>query len=83
MPDPHALDLTLKVNDVVRQHTSTSLMIFRIDEIVSFLSTIFTLSAGDLIFTGTPEGVGRIAIGDRLELSLGDVVTACFEVGVS
>jgi 2-keto-4-pentenoate hydratase/2-oxohepta-3-ene-1,7-dioic acid hydratase in catechol pathway len=83
VPDPHALDLTLKVNGIVRQHANTSLMIFRIDEVISYLSTIFTLSAGDLIFTGTPEGVGRLVVGDRLDLALGDIVTACFEVGAT
>jgi 2-keto-4-pentenoate hydratase/2-oxohepta-3-ene-1,7-dioic acid hydratase in catechol pathway len=83
VPDPHGLDLTLKVNGAVRQHSNTSLMIFRIDEVISYLSSIFTLSAGDLIFTGTPEGVGRLAVGDCLELSLGDIVTASFEVGVA
>ena len=78
--DPHAVDLVLKVNGTVRQRSNTSLMIFRVDQLVSYLSTIFSLCSGDLIFTGTPEGVGPIASGDRLEMSLGDLVTATFEV---
>jgi 2-keto-4-pentenoate hydratase/2-oxohepta-3-ene-1,7-dioic acid hydratase in catechol pathway len=81
VPDPHNLDLSLTVNGEMRQKTNTSLMIFKVDEIISWLSSVFTLSCGDLIFTGTPEGVGQISPGDRLELALGDVVKASFEVG--
>lgn|SRR5512140_2001562 len=80
VPDPHSLEISLRVNGELRQQASTSQMIFRVDDVVSYLSTIFRLSAGDLIFTGTPEGVGPIAPGDRLDLKLGDVVKACFEV---
>lgn len=78
--DPHDLELVLRVNGEVRQQSSTSNMIFRIEEIVAYASTIFTLQCGDLIFTGTPEGVGPIVPGDRLHLNLGDIVDARFEV---
>jgi 5-carboxymethyl-2-hydroxymuconate isomerase len=81
VPDPHDLDLVLKVNGHIRQKSSTALMIHRVDEIIAYLSTVFTLSCGDIIFTGTPEGVGSVHPGDRLELSLGgDLITATFEV---
>ena len=80
VPDPHALDLALRVNGEVRQKSSTSLMMLRVDETVAWLSTIFTLCRGDLIFTGTPEGVGPIHPGDRLDLSLGGLVSASFQV---
>lgn len=78
--DPHALELVLRVNDVVRQQSSTSLMMFRLDDTVSWLSSFFTLCRGDLIFTGTPEGVGPIHPGDRLDISLGGLVAASFQV---
>jgi acylpyruvate hydrolase len=75
VPDPHALELSLKVNGVLRQRSSTANMIFRVEFIVSYLSSIFTLEAGDLIFTGTPEGVGKVVPGDQLEASLESVGT--------
>jgi 2-keto-4-pentenoate hydratase/2-oxohepta-3-ene-1,7-dioic acid hydratase in catechol pathway len=71
--DPHNLTLTLKVNGQTRQQASTGSMIFRIDQIIAYLSTIFTLERGDLIFTGTPEGVGQVRSGDILEAELTSV----------
>jgi acylpyruvate hydrolase len=73
--DPHALELSLKVNGVLRQRSSTANMIFRVEYIVSYLSSIFTLEAGDLIFTGTPEGVGPVVPGDQMQASLESVGT--------
>jgi acylpyruvate hydrolase len=64
--DPHTLRISLRVNDVVRQQSNTSNMIFRLDEIIEYVSSIFTLEPGDLIFTGTPEGVGPALPGDTL-----------------
>ncbi len=81
--DPHDLDLVLTVNGEVRQKASTSRMVFRLDEIVAYASTIFTLECGDLIFTGTPEGVGPVRPGDRLHMKLGDLVEARFVVASS
>lgn len=66
LPDPHGVTLRLSVNNVVRQEGSTSKMMMTIPAIVSYLSTIFTLERGDCIFTGTPEGVGRVDPGDRI-----------------
>jgi 5-carboxymethyl-2-hydroxymuconate isomerase len=71
--DPHNLILTLKINGQTRQQAGTGAMIFRIDRIIAYLSTIFTLERGDLIFTGTPEGVGRVRSGDILEAELTSV----------
>lgn len=56
----------LKNGDVV-QEGNTSDMIFTVDEIIAYVSKFFTLKTGDMIFTGTPAGVGPLAIGDRLE----------------
>ena len=47
-------------------------MIFDFDELISYLSIFFTLKTGDLIFTGTPAGVGPVQIGDKLEGFIGD-----------
>ena len=68
--DPHALDLSLKVNGTVRQHTNTSKMNFKVDDLVSFLSSVFTIEEGDIIYTGTPEGVAQVAAGDVLEAEI-------------
>jgi 2-keto-4-pentenoate hydratase/2-oxohepta-3-ene-1,7-dioic acid hydratase in catechol pathway len=65
--DPQALTIELRVNGDVRQHGTTAHMIFPIARLVSYLSSVFTLEPGDLIYTGTPEGVGPIRDGDRLE----------------
>jgi len=78
--DPHNLTLTLKVNGSIRQHSTTGKMIFGIDEIISYLSTVFTLETGDLIFTGTPEGVGPVHSGDVLEATLGDIARCRVEI---
>ena len=72
---PESLDISLKVNGIVRQHSNTSEMIFSIEEIISYMSSIFSLEAGDLIFTGTPEGVGEVISGDQLEAELESVGT--------
>lgn len=71
--NPHNLDITLKVNGVVRQHSNTRNMIFSIEEMIAYISSIFTLEVGDLIFTGTPEGVGGVVSGDQLEAELESV----------
>jgi len=68
--DPHALEITLKVNGQIRQHSNTSNMIFKIDFILAFLSSIFTLEEGDVIYTGTPEGVGPVVSGDTVEAEI-------------
>ncbi len=73
--DPHALEITLRVNGVVRQHSNTSKMMFRVEEMISYISSIFSLEAGDLIYTGTPEGVGGVVSGDLLEAELESVGT--------
>jgi acylpyruvate hydrolase len=71
--NPQALDMTLRVNGTVRQRANTGEMIVRIDRTIAYLSTIFTLEPGDLLFTGTPAGVGRVVTGDLLEAEITDV----------
>lgn len=66
------LMIELTVNGDVRQQDSTSLMIFDPASIISHLSHQFTLTPGDLIFTGTPKGVSAVAPGDLITATLGD-----------
>jgi len=65
--DPHSLEIGLKVNGKLRQLGQTSEMIFKIPEIIEYVSSIMTLEPGDIIATGTPEGVDRIEHGDVIE----------------
>lgn len=66
IPDPGAIAFALEVNGAVRQRGSSSDMLFTLAELITYLSSIFTLQPGDLIFTGTPSGVGPLKRGDRL-----------------
>jgi 2-keto-4-pentenoate hydratase/2-oxohepta-3-ene-1,7-dioic acid hydratase in catechol pathway len=71
--DPHNLGIRLRLNGETMQDSKTSQLIFRVDEVISYLSQIFTLEPGDLIFTGTPPGVG-MARKPPVWLKPGDVV---------
>lgn len=73
VPDPHALGIRLRLNGETMQDSNTSQLIFRADEVIAYLSQIFTLEPGDLIFTGTPPGVG-MARKPPVWLKDGDVV---------
>ncbi len=64
--DPQDLKISLMVNGDIRQAGETSDMIFPVAHLVAYCSTIFTLLPGDLIYTGTPEGVGPVQAGDEL-----------------
>lgn len=77
--DPLAARFTLHVNDVLRQQGDTTLMRFSVPFLVSYLSQLYGLRAGDLIYTGTPAGVGQLQPDDRLALDLG-VVQAQWQV---
>ncbi len=68
--NPDNLEITLRVNGRERQHSNTSNMIYKIDYIIAFLSSIFTLEEGDIIYTGTPEGVGKVVAGDVIEAEI-------------
>ncbi len=62
--------ISLKVNGVQKQHDQLNKMIHKPAEIVHYISSLMTLEKGDLIFTGTPKGVGKVESGDRLEAEL-------------
>ncbi|MBR9978310.1 MAG: fumarylacetoacetate hydrolase family protein [Bacteroidetes bacterium] len=71
--DLNALRFTLHVNNTLRQEGDTSLMIFSVQRIIAFISSLVSLQPGDLIFTGTPHGVSAVAPGDILKLALDDL----------
>ncbi|MFT7588905.1 MAG: acylpyruvate hydrolase [Limisphaerales bacterium] len=64
-------EFVMDLNGEERQHGKTSDLIFPIPMLIGYLSTYFTIEKGDLLFTGTPAGVGPVSTGDRLEAWLG------------
>lgn len=68
--DLNNLDFELKINDEIRQQGNTGMMLFSYNYIIAFVSQYITLKKGDLIFTGTPEGVGQVHPGDKLAATL-------------
>jgi len=73
--------LELRVNGQVRQQSDIDKLIWSIPELIADLSTFYHLQPGDLIFTGTPEGVGPVVAGDRLEGSVEGVGRIALEIG--
>jgi 2-keto-4-pentenoate hydratase/2-oxohepta-3-ene-1,7-dioic acid hydratase (catechol pathway) len=67
-----SLSIRLYVDGHLRQHGSYRDTIFKVEEIIEYISQLFTLERGDLIFTGTPEGVASISAGDKLKAELLD-----------
>lgn len=78
--DLHSIDFSLEVNGLQRQAGNSSRMLFSFTEILVYVSQFFTLKTGDLIYTGTPEGVASVAIGDRLTGKIGDRPMFDFEI---
>lgn len=78
IPNPHNLNLSLKVNGVEKQNSNTQFMLFNIHDLIEDLSTVFTLEPGDIIATGTPAGVGA-GRSPQEWLWDGDVVEATVE----
>ena len=73
VPDPDALALTLDQNGERRQQANTGGMVYGVARLIEFASSFYTLYPGDLIFTGTPEGVGPVKPGDVLVASVGNL----------
>ena len=69
-PYPHNISFSLEVNGVVRQLGNSSMMLYSIDYLISFVSKYFTLKTGDLLFTGTPKGVSAVQVGDLITASI-------------
>jgi 2-keto-4-pentenoate hydratase/2-oxohepta-3-ene-1,7-dioic acid hydratase in catechol pathway len=78
--NPGELTFTLKVNGEVRQQGDTRHMLFKLPTLIHYLSTVYGLSEGDLIYTGTPAGVAALHSGDQVELTLGGCVSAKWSV---
>jgi len=71
-PDIYNINFRLDINGETRQQGNTNMLLFSFESIIAFVSRYITLKKGDLIFTGTPAGVGRVKVGDRLEGYIGD-----------
>ncbi len=78
--DPGNISIRLDINGKTVQKGNSSQMIFSFDQIISYISQFITLKIGDLIFTGTPAGVGPVSIGDRLQAWLNDELLLDFYV---
>jgi 2-keto-4-pentenoate hydratase/2-oxohepta-3-ene-1,7-dioic acid hydratase in catechol pathway len=70
IPDPHDLDLALRVNGTVKQTSNTRQLIFTIPDLIYHLSKRISLQPGDVISTGTPEGISPIEPGDVMEAEI-------------
>lgn len=79
-PDVKDMEIKLEVNEDLRQRTNCSDLIWSVPEIISFLSQDIPLAAGDLIYTGTPSGVGKLVQGDIIKASLNSLVSLSFKV---
>lgn len=73
--DPRDLTLQTRVNGALRQDVSISDLIFGIPELIAYTSSVMTLWPGDVIFTGTPAGVGPVTSGDLIEVTVSDIGT--------
>ncbi|MCH7658384.1 MAG: fumarylacetoacetate hydrolase family protein [Bacteroidetes bacterium] len=74
------IDFKLEINDRTVQHGNTRDLIFPFDELIAYVSRFFTLKTGDLIFTGTPEGVGPVKRNDELKAYINDELLLDFMV---
>lgn len=72
--------IKLRVNGELKQQSGLDKMIFSVPEIVVNLSKLFRLQKGDLIMTGTPEGVGAIVAGDSVQIECGELLSCNFEI---
>lgn len=80
LPEIGDVHFTLTINGTIRQHGHTAQMLYSVPELLIFLAQTYGLQTGDVIFTGTPAGVGRLQAGDKLQLDLQGVVEAQFQV---
>ena len=78
--DLQNINFRLDINGETRQQGNTSLMLFKIDYLIAFVSRYFLLQQGDILFTGTPKGVGSVQVGDRLTAYIEDRQLLEFDV---
>jgi 2,4-diketo-3-deoxy-L-fuconate hydrolase len=81
LTEPSGLDLELKVNGEVRQKANTRDLIIDVPDLIVFASSYYTLHAGDVIMTGTPEGVGPLKPGDTIDASISKIGAMTVKVG--
>jgi len=77
---PHMLEFQMHLNGQLKQHGDVRKMLFPIPYIVRYLSEVFSLQEGDLIFTGTPEGVGPLKNGDEVRFVMSGLIETDFRV---
>ncbi|MSQ49236.1 MAG: FAA hydrolase family protein [Betaproteobacteria bacterium] len=70
IPEPNNLDLSLRVNGELRQHSNTKRLVYNVERLIEYATSFYTLHPGDLIFTGTPEGVGPVQPGDLISAEI-------------
>ncbi|WP_193369672.1 fumarylacetoacetate hydrolase family protein [Pelagibius marinus] len=80
IPDPSNLGFELKVNGETRQKANTRDLVLGVGELIEFASSFYTLHPGDLIFTGTPEGVAPVVAGDRMDATFDGIGAMSIEV---
>ncbi|NVM36334.1 MAG: fumarylacetoacetate hydrolase family protein [Candidatus Lokiarchaeota archaeon] len=73
--DPHNLKIDLKLNGEIKQSSNTKHLLFKIPNLIEYISTFFTLEAGDIVATGTPSGIGPIQPGDIIEATIEKIGT--------
>ena len=78
--DPHAVELYLSIDGVDKQRGSTGGMLHKIPELMEYISGVMTLQAGDVILTGTPEGVGPVSPGSTITAGISGVIEVQFPV---
>jgi 5-oxopent-3-ene-1,2,5-tricarboxylate decarboxylase/2-hydroxyhepta-2,4-diene-1,7-dioate isomerase len=78
--DPHNLNIQLKINENIKQFSNTKHMLFKIPEILEYISKYVSLVPGDIVATGTPSGIGPILPGDILEASIEKIGTITHKV---
>ncbi len=71
--DPNTLNLSLKVNGEIRQNANTRDLVYNVERLIEYASSFYTLLPGDIIFTGTPEGVGPVKPGDVISAEIQSV----------
>jgi 2-keto-4-pentenoate hydratase/2-oxohepta-3-ene-1,7-dioic acid hydratase in catechol pathway len=81
IPDVKNMDFELRINGRLRQSGNSGEMIFKINKLISYISHIFSLEKGDLIFTGTPEGISKLSPLDVLEAELCGLVKLKIKIG--
>jgi len=81
LPDAENLDIKLSINGETHQSANTSQMIFKIKYIIHYISSIFALRKGDIIFTGTPAGITTLKTGDIVEASIEKIGKLTVRIG--